>query len=317
MSYSKDMRLLVEIAYMYYDEGAKQADIAKAYNISRSLVSKYLTRAREMGLVEITIHDDLIHPFKHLEDKLKRKYGLDEVICIAKTEESRLVKKLGSAAAKYLARIIQPNQSVGLSSGTTVHETAVSFHPKSKLTDVTFIPMVGGLGQQHMDVQANVVCDIFSKNSGGQVVELHAPITVDSSEAKKVFMEQSFIKKVFQQAKQVDIALVGVGGLPVYSTMTKAYLSEKTSELAKDLERNDIVGDICYNFIDKDGKLVKCNWNDRVMSISLEELRSIPKVIGVCGGSDKIEGINAAIIGGLITTLITDENTAKLLLDVL
>ena len=42
MSYSDDARLLTEIASMYYEEGAKQSEVAKKFNISRSLVSKYL-----------------------------------------------------------------------------------------------------------------------------------------------------------------------------------------------------------------------------------------------------------------------------------
>lgn len=315
MSYSQDMRLLANIATRYYEDGAKQSDIAKEFNISRSLVSKYLTKAREIGLVEIIIHDEMIHPYKHIEDKIKRKYNLEEVICVAPTEEERLKKKLGTTAAKYLSRIIQPNQTIGVSAGTTVHEAAENFFSKTKSDNVTFIPLVGGLGQQHSDIQANVVCQIFAKNGRANAVELHAPITVDSLEAKKVFMEQSFIKKVFEQARQVDIAIVGVGGLPVYSTMTKAYLSEKTSELAKDIEREDIVGDICYNFIDENGALVDCLWNERVMSISLADLAKIPKVIGVCGGKDKVESIHAIINGGLINTLITDETTGKMLLD--
>ncbi|MGZ7140833.1 sugar-binding transcriptional regulator, partial [Streptococcus pyogenes] len=40
MSYSDDARLLTEIASMYYEEGAKQSEVAKKFNISRSLVSK-------------------------------------------------------------------------------------------------------------------------------------------------------------------------------------------------------------------------------------------------------------------------------------
>lgn len=316
MNYSKDMSLLVRIATMYYEDGAKQADIAKEFSISRSLVSKYLMRARELGLVEIIIHDELIHPYKQLEDKLKRRYNLEEVICIDSAGREVNKAKLGSAAAKYLARILQPHQTVGVSAGTAVHEVAANFHTKTKLSDVVFVPLVGGLGQQHSDVQANVVCEMFAKNSGAKVSELHAPITVDSKEAKKVFMEQSFIRKVFQEAKNADIAVVGIGGTPSYSTMTKAYLSKDTNEWAKDIERKDIVGDICYNFIDKNGKLVDCKWNDRVLSIPIGDLAKIPKVIGVSAGREKLNGIHASIKGGLINTLITDELTGKLLLDI-
>jgi DNA-binding transcriptional regulator LsrR (DeoR family) len=175
--------------------------------------------------------------------------------------------------------------------------------------------LVGGLGQEHTALQANVVCEIFARKSGGAVLELHAPITVDSAEAKKVFMAQSFIKNVFDKGKKADIALVGIGGLPAYSTMTKAYLPNEEVPLRKELSAGNVSGDICYNFIDEEGKLADCTWNDRVLAISLAELKKIPKRIGVSGGKEKVSGIRAALKGNLVNVLITDEETAKTLLD--
>lgn len=39
------------------------------------------------------------------------------------------------------------------------------------------------------------------------------------------------------------------------------------------------------------------------------KLKEIPLVIGVAGGEEKIEAIRAALEGGLIHVLITDEQT--------
>ncbi|MGM0214396.1 sugar-binding transcriptional regulator [Enterococcus sp. AZ109] len=315
MSYSDDRRLLIEIASMYYEEGAKQSEVAKKFNISRSLVSKYLSKARKLGLVEIIIHDDLAHPYRLLEEKIVEQYGLQEVICIAPTGVEMLGKRIGTAAAKYLARILQPGQKVGVSAGTVVHEAAMNFSPKNQLENVKFIPLVGGLGQEHMALQANVVCELFAKKSDSIAVELHAPITVDSAAAKQVFMEQSFIKRVFDEGKQADVALVGVGGVPAYSTMTKTYLLADSDQMKVELSDRKIAGDICYNFIDQEGKLADCTWNERVLAIDLADLKNIPTRIGVSGGKEKVGGIRAALKAGLINVLITDEETAKALLD--
>ncbi|GCF94395.1 DeoR family transcriptional regulator [Enterococcus florum] len=315
MSYSDDRRLLVEIASMYYEEGAKQSEVAKKFNISRSLVSKYLSKARDLGLVEIIIHDDLAHPYRMLEEKIMEQYGMKEVICIAPTGVEMLNKRIGITAAKYLARILQPNQKIGVSAGTVVHEAAMNFSQKNQMENLSFLPLVGGMGQQHMALQANVVCELFAKKCDGRAVELHAPITVDSAEAKRVFMEQSFIKNVFDEAKSVDVALVGIGGLPAYSTMTKTYLLADSDHLRTELSERKVTGDICYNFIDKDGQLAECTWNERVLAINLDDLKKIPLRIGVSGGKEKSEGIRAALRGGLVNVLITDEETAKKLLD--
>lgn len=312
MAYSDDTRLLIEIAHMYYEEGAKQIDVAKKYNISRSLVSKYLSKARDIGIVEIVIHDEQLHPYRQLEERLKRVFSLKEVICIAPTGESQLSKRLAGAAEKYLVRILRPDSIVGVSAGTTVKAVADAFTTNLHMPQVTFVPMVGGLGSDHTNFQANVICEMFAKQTGGVRTELHAPVVVDSVEAKAVFMEQSFIRDGFNLAKQAEIALVGIGGEPVYSTMLKHYFNEVDEEIVE--TDSLVVGDICYNFIDSDGDLFECAWNQRVLSISLEDLRKIPEVIGVAGGQGKINGIHAAIKGQLIDTLVTDATTAKALL---
>lgn len=314
MAYSDDMRLLVEIAQMYYEEGAKQVDVAKKFNISRSLVSKYLTKARDVGLVEIVVHDEQLHPYNQLENRLQNALGLSEVIIIPPTGETFLKKKLGQATEKYLTRILKENSIVGISAGTTVKEVATALTGKINMHNVTFVPMVGGLGTDHTDFQANVICDMFSKQLNAKKVELHVPVVVDSVEAKKVFMEQKYIKEKFDLIKKADIALVEIGGEPVYSTMTKYYFDEVDEHVTQ--ENSDVVGDICYNFIDKEGKLADTAWNQRVLTIDLEDLKHIPNVIAITGGNDKVNAIIAASDSKLIKTLVTDANTAKQILKV-
>ncbi|MBO0460230.1 MULTISPECIES: sugar-binding transcriptional regulator [unclassified Enterococcus] len=314
MGYSDDKRLLVELASMYYNEGAKQEEIAKKFSISRSLVSKYLAKARSLGLVEIIIHDDLIHPFQRLEQKVQKKYQLKEVICVHSIGEESLNKRLGIATARYLSRIIKADTTIAISAGTTLHEAAVIFSVKNHLPNVRFIPMVGGLGREHVSLQSNVICELLANKCGGIALELHAPITVDSAEAKQVFLSQSFIKNVLEEAKHADISLVGIGGTPVYSTMTKAYLA-KEDGMKVDFTNGEIIGDICYNFIDEEGSVVDCEWNKRVLSLEIADLKKIPLKIAAAGGKDKIKGIKAALTNRLIDVLIIDEDTAKFLLN--
>ncbi len=49
-------------------------------------------------------------------------------------------------------------------------------------------------------------------------------------------------------------------------------------------------------------------------TIRLETLRNMKHVVGVAGGKEKIYAIAAAIRGGIIHSLITDEMTAQYLL---
>ena len=311
MKHKEDVRILIEIAQMYYYQESTQAEISKKFHMSRSLVSKYLKKARELGIVEIIIHDEL-HPYKKIEEELLRKFNLTEAICVSGYHENQIKSAIGEAGAKYLSRVLKPNCTVGISAGTTVHEVANELKLPLHVSPLTFVPLVGGLGREHSDIQANVVCDIMARKTGGLSETFFAPVTVDSIKAKQVFIEQSFIKKSMENMKNVDIALVGIGGRPTYFNITNAYMHKIDNIPLKESDR--VIGDICYNFIDKDGKSVNTEWNKRVMAISIDDLKNIPLVIGVAGGSFKVEGIKAALKNELIDVLITDSVTAQMIL---
>ena len=75
------------------------------------------------------------------------------------------------------------------------------------------------------------------------------------------------------------------------------------------------VGDILSHFMDKNGDLVAMDQEDRLMSTSLEDLRKLENVVGVAGGPSKLDAILAALRGGYLDVLITDEETARSLLE--
>ncbi|MBT2696596.1 sugar-binding transcriptional regulator [Bacillus sp. ISL-40] len=308
----EDRRILVKIAEMYYEEGATQSQIADEIGVSRSLISKYLAKAKELGIVEIIIHDETIHPYRQLEGKLERLYGLREVMCIPSLGNESSKNRLGAAASKYLLRVIRDGQTIGVSSGTTLHEVAEVMSTNQQFPSVTFVPLVGGMGNERVDIHANTLVAKFAGALQAQYKLLHAPVMVDSKEAKEIFMRQSSIQDIFDLAVKANIAIVGIGGTPEHSTMVKSYLGQETQEY---FNQTDVVGDICYNFINKKGETSSNSWNERVISLRLEQLRDIPLVVGVACGLEKVQAIKAALEGKLVHVLITDELTAKALLD--
>ena len=48
---------LAYVARRYYLENQRQSDIARELGVSRPMVSRMLAEARELGVVEITVHD--------------------------------------------------------------------------------------------------------------------------------------------------------------------------------------------------------------------------------------------------------------------
>ncbi|MEI2465223.1 sugar-binding transcriptional regulator [Niallia taxi] len=308
----QDRRILIKVAQMYYEEGATQSEVAKKIGISRSLVSKLLTKAREEGIVEIIIHETRVHQFRNLERKIERLYDLRDVVCIESVGLETSKKQLGEATSEYLQRVIRDGQIIGLSSGTTLNEVAKAIHSVQLLPTATIVPLVGGMGNERVDIHSNSIVSKIGNALQAKYELLHVPVMVDTKEAKEVLIRQPSIRTTLDLAEQSQIAIVGIGGRPEDSTMVKSYLGLDHQQITSD---NEIVGDICYNFINKFGKQVENAWNDRVIAIELEKLKAIPLVIGVASGLEKVSAIKAALEGGLIHVLITDGVTGSALVE--
>ena len=85
----------------------------------------------------------------------------------------------------------------------------------------------------------------------------------------------------------------------------------------------EVVGDICYLPIDKEGKDGWKALSDRLVGLTIKDLRSMSsrpesqRVFAVACGGDKVEPIIAAFRGGLVNGLITDALTALDILEYL
>lgn len=292
---------------MYYEDGNTQAEIAETLGVSRPLISKYLAKAKELGIVQIFIRDEGTHPFAAVESELERKFRLREAIVVDEGGEHSLKKSLGVATGQYLIRILKKSSIIGVSGGTTLLEVANEM-PRVSMPDCTVVPMIGGIGDERVDVHSNSIAIRIAERLGAEVKLLHAPAVVDSVEAKEMFLQQTSISEVFRTVREADVAVVGIGGYPETSTMVKNYLGHR-SEL--DVLDSNVIGDICYNFIDADGRACDVAWNKRVMSVGLDDLRQIPVIVGVAYGSEKLEAIRAALSARLVNVLVTDHATAS------
>jgi len=311
-----DKRLLYEIAKNYYELDKTQSEIASSLGISRSQVSRALKQAKDEGIVVVK----LIPPgldFAGLEEKLRSTFGLSDVVVISgKAGPSRLLtQNLGMAGANYLDRELRPGQVIGVSWGATLRELVAALGSiKPEPREIMAIPLLGGQGQASPDLQVNDIASRVAMAFGGSHLYLHAPSFVDTPEARNMMMNDSNIRNVASKWAAADVAVVGVGCFVPPSTLLEE--GGFPPDELEDLVRMGVVGDICMRFFDEQGQPVDTPLGDRIIGASLDQLRAIDCVVAVAGGVNKAASILGALRTGVVDVLITDDLTARRVLEI-
>ena len=309
----ENFRILLKVAQLYYQDNLTQQEIAENLRISRPKVSRLLQQAREQNIVQINIispSDD----FTDIENKLEKKFDLKEVVIANVTEITSQVairRELGAAAARYLHRLVQDGDLIGFTWGGSLSALADSIIPENK-DNIHTIQMVGGLGEPDADIH---VIDIVKRAAialNATLILIPAPGIVETIEAHKILLADKSIKQALDLAPKADIAFVGIGAPSPDSMIVQG--SIMTQAEMKQLIDLGAVGDIGLRFFDIHGNPVLSDVENRVIGASLATFRKIPHTVGVAGGVEKLDAIQGAIRGKYINTLITDQNTAQLLL---
>ena len=68
---------------------------------------------------------------------------------------------------------------------------------------------------------------------------------------------------------------------------------------------------VCGRFNDLSGREVPSVVNQRVLAVTLDDLRAIPTVAGIAAGPEKAIGILGALRGAIIDVLICDQQAAR------
>lgn len=306
-------KLLYKLAKAYYEDGLTQSQIGKRFGLSRIKVSRLLNQARDEKLVQITIvspgntHADL-------ERALEAKYDLDEAVIISPSSYDKAViaSELGPAAADCLLRCIQGNEVVTLSWGTTLL-SVIDALPSKNWSELKVVQMMGGLGRPEAEVHGTDIARRMAQILGAKPRLLPAPGVVSSKIVCDALLEDSQISDTLALGARADIALVGIG-VPVPDSVVMQAGALHAEEV-KQLKAQNAVGDIALRFFDADGHAIEHEINDRIIGLDLDQIKRIPRVIGVAGGAEKFHVIRAALRGKFINVLVTDDQIAARLLE--
>ncbi len=305
--------LLTRVASLYYEYDYSQQQIAEMLQISRSNISRLLKEAKQKGLVEIRIHKR-IATSPALERDFQERFGLHQAMVVDQrnADYSERLAAAGQLAAWYLEGILRPNTVLGIAWGTGVASAVNALTPHPVL-HIDVVQILGTVGTVVSEIDGPDLARRLATKLGGQYHYMHAPLFVDSQTARDILLEQPTIQLTLNQARKAQIALVGVGTTERESSsfLRAGHLTEQQ---LYELRTLGVVGETAGKYFDMNGNS-DFDINQRVVAISLTDLRRIPFVVAVACGQPKKRSILGALRGGYIKALATDSITAQAVLE--
>lgn len=312
----EELRLLARVAHLYYEKGMNQSTIARHLDLSQASVSRLLKRATEEGIVRITIS---LPPgiYADLEDALVALYQIKEAIvvdCERADDEESIQQALGAAAAYYLESTLKRDEVIGISSwSATLLAMVGAMRALSRPNGARVVQILGGVGNPDAEVHAARLTDRLSKLVQGSAVSLPAPGVVGSEDARRILLEDPYVGEAVTLFDGVTLALVGIGSVQPSTLLARSGNVFTQQELDMVREQG-AVGDICLRFFDDEGRPVNSPLDQRVIGMSLDQLRQVARTVGVAGGARKHAAIRGALRGQWVNVLITDRYTAEALI---
>lgn len=303
-------RLISKILMMYYLEDRSQAEIGQELGLSTAKINRLLKQARNLGYVEINIHT----PFQHLiqlERDLEKVTGLQHAVVVPKLGDNpkALLQSVGQAAASFFLEHLREGDVVCMGGGTSLSIMVDAISGDREIM-VNVVPACGGMQGRHDTDVNNLVADL-AKKLGGKGLSLHAPAITDTPKERESLLALRQVREVLELANNAQIALVGIGAVRPATASLFQFASLSEEDILALTENRQANGEILLHLIDKNGKPVKNVLNERIVSMDLETFKKIPLTIGIAAMQLKTAPIIAALRGGYIKVLVTDEETAE------
>jgi DNA-binding transcriptional regulator LsrR (DeoR family) len=309
MAAPRDPALLAKAARLYFLDDRSQDDVAATLGTTRSNVSRMLKQARDLGIVQIRILDPAGRDHE-LEQALRQRFGLADARVLAATPETEVLAGVGHLAARWLDETLRDGQVVALSWGHTLQAMVRAVDGLSR-RDVEVVQLVGGLSALDSALTGQELVRELSERLGARHRYLHAPALFGSAEALTMMLHEPAIAGALDAAKAADLAVVGIGAAGIGSSRALLDALALSPAQRAEFDACEVVGDVCARFYDLSGQEVRSVVAERVLAVTLDDLRAIPTVAGVAAGPEKALGILGALHGRVVDVLVCDQAAAR------
>jgi deoxyribonucleoside regulator len=309
--------LLLECARLHYIDKLNKTQIAARLQISGTHVARLLREAEEAGIVEISVR--LPSDYDKLEAELRDRYSLHAVKVVDFSDDyEHLLKNLGRGGAALFEEICQIRWGarVGFGGGVTLYEVVEALDTKPRQIELYPLALVGrGSELEHVDSVFLVTALYFKSRPAAKAFVVGVPPLPQSRlKAQKftadLLTEVDEVREVYQAARDVEVAFIGLGTLPPDRGMLKEF--GKVGLDLKALKGKGAVGIMNYNYFDQRGAQI----GEYFLTVSVQDLKDMSrnaekKVVLVAGGLHKFEAIKVSLATRMFNVLVTDHRTAQ------
>ena len=308
MKISQDkQKKLAYVARRYYLEDQKQSDIARELGVSRPLVSRMLTEARELGVVEIVVHEP--GGRTELLERLRQSASLQGGVLVEDGRDEDATNQSLSQGAVQLLRQIGARR-LGVGWGYLIGQlvTWLEAHPQPDSTVTDICPLVGNASIPARNYQSNENVRLMAQQLGAAPHFLYLPALPDSLEEQQLLCSTEVYRQICQQWDAMDTALVNIGDYP--SSPDFASLVRYGSLL----QQQHACGRMLVYYFNQAGALIQSD-QDFAIQIPLETLRRCPNIIGVCSANTSAKALQGALRTGMFTHIVARAALAQSLIE--
>ena len=299
---------LAYVARRYYLENQRQSDIARELGVSRPMVSRMLAEARELGVVEITVHDPETRIATLLE-RLRLSTSIRGGVLVEDGADEDATNQLLSQGAVELLRQLDTRR-LGVGWGYLIGQlvTWLEKHPQPDSTVTDICPLVGNANIPARNYQSNENVRLMAQQLGAAPHFLYLPALPEGVEEKQLLCSTEVYRQIHQQWEQLDTALVNIGNYP--SSPDFASLVRYGSLL----QQYRACGQMLVYYFNEEGTVIQSD-QDFAIQVPLDTLRQCPRIIGVCSANTGAKALLGALRSGVFTHLVARSELVRSLLD--
>ena len=301
-------RKLAHVARRYYLEDWKQSDIAQELGVSRPLISRMLREARELGVVEIMIHEPGAKTANLLE-RLRRSNAIQGGVLVEDGEDDDATNQLLSQGAVDLLRQIGARR-LGVGWGYLIGQlvTWLEENPQPNSTVTDICPLVGNASIPARNYQSNENVRVMAQQLGATPHFLYLPALPDNLEEKQLLCSTEVYRQIHQQWEQIDTALVNIGDYP--SSPDFASLVRYGSLL----QQQHACGRMLVYYFNEEGTVIQSD-QDFAIQVPIDTLKRCPNIIGVCSANTSAKALRGALRSGIFTHIVARASLVQRLFD--